>query len=527
MSSSYFITQVLPHEDTDDHEVIARCGNLNVMHAPGIIQSFGAMLCLKEPELRITHASDNTLRILGTAHTDLLGKPLQSIMEPAQFDSLRSSLGSQNLRMINPLKVRVNGRPLDFILHRRNGVLFIEVERTPTEAGSVDAYREMSQRAIMRILSTQTVPELIQVSVDEIRQITGYDRVLFYVFDEMYHGKVIAESKVPDIESYLGSRFPAWETPGPVRELYRTNFTRYIPHVYDMFSKVHSETGENTEGKLDMTNTILRATKQCHVEYLTNMGVAASLTFSMTMKDRLWGFIVCHKRKPGEIPFTNRLLCEQVAGVIPDELWSREKPELHQQKLMGLVEQVAQGLSSAPNVASGLFAHRDQIMEMMNAKGIAIAFNGVVKPFGQAPGEGEVRQLVQLLESRSLVFRNDQKGLIYTNSLVTYFSRLGFQSEAGFARQIKDFGSGMIVIPITKTGRDYLIFFRPEQVTVATWAGNPSKQTIFDEKYMHAPLSPRKSFEAWKANVVNRAEAWLPFEVEAVTRLRDALLKLY
>lgn len=525
MSHTYFVTQVLPHEDTDDHEIIAKCGNLSVMHAPGAIQSFGLMLGIKEPALRISHVSDNSARLLGIPYKELLGKPLSSLMEPAAFESLKLNLASQNFKMINPVKAKLNGRPFDLILHRRNGVLFLECEKdNPAASGTLDQYREMSQRAITRMLSTRTVPELIQTAVDEIRAVTGYERILFYVFDEQYHGKVIGESRVPDIESFLGSRFPAWETPGPVRELYRTNFTRYLPHIYDVPSKVHSETGEETEGRLDMTNTILRATKQCHIDYLTNMGVGSSLTFSMTIKDRLWGFIVCHRRKPLEIPYTHRLLCEQVAGIIPDELWAREKPELYQQKLYGIKEKLHAAVKAAPNPASGLFANRQDFLELTSAEGGAIVFNNVVKGFGSAPADDQIRMLVQMIENYNLLYKHYPKGLVYTNNLSNFFAKYGYMNEANFAKQLKDMASGLLMVPITNTGRDYALWFRPEQVVVATWAGNPSKDTIFDAKYLHAPVNPRKSFEAWKANVVNRSEAWLPFEVEAATQFRDALL---
>ena len=521
----FFVTQVLPHEDTDDHEVVARCGNLSIMHAPGEIQSFGVLIGVRESDQSIQYLSENTMKVFGLPYTDFLGKHLSALFSSDDYSLVNSHLSSQNFRMINPIQVTINNRRIDLILHRRSGVLFIEAERSKPNEDAIAIYQEKSQKAIMRILGAQTVPELIQASVDEIREITGYDRVLFYVFDEQYHGKVIGESRVPDIDSFLGSRFPAWETPSTVRELYRTNFTRYLPHIFDVPAKVHAADGNNTEGRLDMTNTILRATRQCHTQYLTNMGVGASLTFSMTMKDRLWGFIVCHKKRPGEISYTHRLICEQVAGVIPDELWSREKPEQYEVKLQSLKDEILANVQSAPNVASGILGKHKALLEMTRANGAAIYFNNVLKVFGLAPEENHVRQLVQHLanDTYNLAFNQEPNGLIYTNNLVDYFKKNGLEAHIEFVMQIKQKASGLLMVPITNSKKDFVLWFRPEQVTTATWGGNPSKSTIFDEKYMHAPLSPRKSFESWKANVVNRSEAWLPMEVGTAKKLRDAL----
>ncbi|MGB0524943.1 MAG: GAF domain-containing protein, partial [Flammeovirgaceae bacterium] len=481
---------------------------------------------VRESDQSIAYLSENTMKVFGLPHQDLLGKPLATLFSSEDYQLIKANLGSQNFKMVNPIQVKVNGRAVDLILHRRNGVLFIEVEKSQPNENALTIYQEKSQKAIVRILGAQTVPELIQAAVDEIREITNYDRVLFYVFDEQYHGKVIGESRVPDINSFLGSRFPAWETPGKVRELYRTNFTRYMPHVFDVPVKIAAADGSNTEGSLDMTNTILRATRQCHIQYLTNMGVGASLTFSMTMNGRLWGFIVCHKRKPGELSYTHRLICEQVAGVIPDELWSREQPELYESRLIGLKDQVVANVQQAPNVASGILGKHKEVLELARASGAALYYNNILKVFGQGPTDDEVRTLIQHLvnDTYNLVFQEDSKGLIYTNNLVSYFDKMGLSAQTGFARQIKEKASGLVIIPITPTGKDFLLWFRPEQVTVATWAGNPSKNTIFDEKYIHAPLNPRKSFESWKANVVNRSEAWLPMEVGTAKKLRDALI---
>ena len=51
------------------------------------------------------------------------------------------------------------------------------------------------------------------------------------------------------------------------------------------------------------------------------------MSFSIVIDDRMWAMIACHKKRPMEVSYTHRLICEQVAGVLPDVLKQRENPE--------------------------------------------------------------------------------------------------------------------------------------------------------------------------------------------------------
>ncbi len=59
------------------------------------------------------------------------------------------------------------------------------------------------------------------MAADEVRRLTGFDRVLVYNFDPDWHGHVIAESRDEELSSYLDLWFPASDIPAQARELYR------------------------------------------------------------------------------------------------------------------------------------------------------------------------------------------------------------------------------------------------------------------------------------------------------------------
>jgi signal transduction histidine kinase len=72
--------------------------------------------------------------------------------------------------------------------------------------------------------------------------------------------------------------------------------------------------------------------------------------------------------------------------------------------------------------------------------------------------------------------------------------------------------------------RDYLIWFRPEQIETVQWAGNPDKAISAGADGER--LSPRTSFAAWKQEVRGRSEPWSPVDVKTAESLRLFLLEV-
>lgn len=67
-----------------------------------------------------------------------------------------------------------------------------------------------------------------------------------------------------------------------------------------------------------------------------------------------------------------------------------------------------------------------------------------------------------------------------------------------------------------------LLWFRREEAATVTWAGDPRKPV--ETGPLGEYLSPRRSFERWTEAVHGRGIPWRPAEIEAVGRLRDAVL---
>ena len=67
-----------------------------------------------------------------------------------------------------------------------------------------------------------------------IRELTGYDRVMIYRFDDEGHGEVFSETRKPELEAFLGNRYPASDIPQIARRLYERNRVRLLGDInYD------------------------------------------------------------------------------------------------------------------------------------------------------------------------------------------------------------------------------------------------------------------------------------------------------
>ncbi|MEZ0199939.1 hybrid sensor histidine kinase/response regulator, partial [Pseudomonas qingdaonensis] len=105
--------------------------------------------------------------------------------------------------------------------------------------------------------------------------VLGYDRVMIYQLGADGAGKVVAESKRSDLESFMGQYFPASDIPQQARALYLRNPIRVISDV--QFNTVAINPVLDPSGEpLDLSYAHLRSVSPIHCEYLCNMGVGAS-----------------------------------------------------------------------------------------------------------------------------------------------------------------------------------------------------------------------------------------------------------
>ncbi|MCW5312263.1 GAF domain-containing protein, partial [Pseudomonas aeruginosa] len=73
----------------------------------------------------------------------------------------------------------------------------------------------------------------------------------------------------------------------------------------------------------DLSYSVLRSVSPIHCEYLTNMGVRASMSISIVVGGKLWGLFSCHHMSPKLIPYPVRMsfqIFSQVCSAIVERL---------------------------------------------------------------------------------------------------------------------------------------------------------------------------------------------------------------
>lgn len=488
------------------------------LRVPGQIQAFGALLTAHPQTLRVLNASDNVQAMLGVAHADLLGRALPELVDNADaFAEVRDSLAAEEVAFVNPLLFVVGGRRFDAVLHLHDGLLFVELAPLADGAPIREDMDRLSDEAIQGMIMPETLETLLEAAPQVIRAVTSFDRVLLYRFDEQYHGQVIGEARKAGVESFAGLFFPESDIPEAARQLYQENFCRYIPLITAPGVRMLPPDNPLTGRPLDLSRAMLRGVLPCHMEYLSNMGVAASMSFSIVSDQRLWGLFACHHYGPSALSYTQRLVCEQVAMMFVAKLEQFVNPEAVEEALQAVRAQVLAGtplLHADPLAAPWSQADETALLALVNAEGAAIYREGVVGAIGACPDLTDLYGFIGTKpdEFRRLLHRFDNDGLFYSNNVA---------STLPGADKLRERGSGIMVVPLARGRAEYLLWFRPEQVVKATWAGNPAETVV---KNPDGQYSPRHSFAAWKQDIHDRAAAWTPGEIRNALALRDALL---
>ncbi len=497
--------------------------NLASLKQPAInlltkIQSHGVLLILQEPDLTVLQVSNNTSMAFGLAPERLLGQPLTQILDEFQVDQFKAGLQADNLDLINPSKVWVRKAGDDYLVfdavfHRSaDGFLVLELEPAQTnETIPFLSFYHLAKASIGQLSATADLHAFGDIVVGEVRKVTGFDRVMLYKFDDDGHGEVIAEAKLPEMESYFGLHFPESDIPKPARKMFLSNWIRVIPDARDEGVELVPVKNPLTDRPTDLTHSILRSAFPCHTEYLHNMGVGASLTISLIKDGHLWGIIACHHQTPKLVPYELRKACEFLGQVIFAEISTSEEVADHnyRSKLAQVQSVLIDRMSRADNFIEGLVEREPNLLDLVDANGAAICFGGHWTTSGQTPSEEELNYLVQWLGKNveDEVFATDSLPLIYSD-----------------AHRFKDVASGLLAIPLSR--RSYVLWFRPEVIQTVNWGGDPNHAYQVESIDGNVRLCPRKSFELWKETVRLHSLAWKTVEVSAALELRKAIVNI-
>lgn len=475
------------------------------IHLAGCVQPHGVLLVVRESDFVVLQASANAREYLGYAEP-LFGRSLEDL--PGDLPArVRPHLGRPLDRIPTAVRCRA-GSPLvdvDCLVHRPpEGGLVIEVER----AGPIVDLSDEIDVALQAIRTSSSLQDLCDETARIFRRVAGYDRAMVYRFDDDGHGEVLSERRSPELDSFLGQRYPASDIPQIARQLYMRNRVRVLVDVADERVPVEPRISPVTGVELDMSLCFLRAMSPIHIQYLKNMGVGATLVASLVVGGRLWGLVACHHYGPRSVHYEVRAACELLAESVATRIAALESFAQAQAELSvrRLEQRIAEVVSRHGDWRRALFDGSRSLLHPLDATGAALLYEGEVQSTGEVPGTHELRSIAAWLDRkpRAPVFATASLGL----------DDPAFEPVGGVA-------TGLVAAPISSTPGEYLLWFRPAQVRTVTWGGNPFKPYLVGDD--PSQLSPRRSFAKWHQQVDGTSLPWSSSQVAAARLIGEAV----
>nr|WP_251007986.1 HWE histidine kinase domain-containing protein [Sphingobium sp. BHU LFT2] len=480
------------------------------IHLLGAIQQPGFLIVVS-PDWIIARVSANIHDLLGSDPEALIGAPLPDYVPATFLHDLRNRIArladADMVERLFACQIGTSGQPYDVAVHFSNGQIVIEAE-PGSEAGG-DATNAV--RAMMsRLDRTKDMTAFFREGARQVRAFLGYDRVMVYKFADSGAGAVVAEACKTGIGSFLGLNYPASDIPRQARELYKRSLVRVIRDVEAQPVPIVPEIDRSGK-RLDLSLSILRSVSPIHIEYLKNMGVAASLSISIVVDDKLWGLFACHHYSPRSPTFERRSVCELFAEMFAMRLESRERRQIaeYEERARNISDQLLGAVASDETLLQDPDWLGDILTSAIPADGVGVWINGNYAFSGVTPPTEEFRRIVRALNGLAAgrVFTTDTIG-----SLV--------DGAGEYAEQ----AAGLLAIPISRSPRDYVMLFRKELKQSVRWAGDPHKPIEYGPNGPR--LTPRESFAEWMENVEGHAEPFTKSELRVAQTLRATLIEV-
>jgi chemotaxis family two-component system sensor kinase Cph1 len=479
-------------------DAVALCA-AEPIHVPGSIQPHGVLIAARGDSLTIVEVSANCASLLGRQPSDVLGLPLSSVLRLPDTLAL-----SGDMYDVNPWQTEVLSGPVDVVFHRVADLLIAELE--PADTGDVPWHLSV-RAAVQRLQDAASAEALMSVLVAEVAHITGLDRVMVYRFDAEWNGEVLAEQRRSDLEPFLGLRYPASDIPPQARALYVRNWLRMIPDVAYIPSPLLRAESVVPEQPLDLSLSVLRSVSPVHLQYLANMGVAASMSVSLVVEGSLWGLVACHHYAgPHRPSLRERAATEflaRTASVLLSTVISRQ---FYDAALR--TAEIARDLSRSlgkpgRSVAEALLLDEITVLDLIPAGGAAIRIGTGIRLIGDTPSAAEVTTILDT------IWPGEERATVATEALSRQCPSLPDRS---------DVASGLLAVAVPGVTLGAIAWFRPEVLREVSWGGDPTTAK-FERTQGGSRLTPRQSFAAWSETVRETSSPWQRHDVAAADHL--------
>ena len=476
------------------------------IHIPNSIQPHGVLIVFDRKSFDIRHYAGDIEFLLGIPPLKLMQLSLSNLFTGESFQPIQERM-NQTAANISPfihlgITTRTGMFPLDATIHAQGDIGIIELEAARRTNMLTGSSLTQVKSMMAGLAHANSVAELCEAIARQVRETTGFDRVMVYQFLADGSGHIVAEDRQADLESFLGMHFPASDIPVQARALFIRNPLRLIPNVNytplplepagsvapgDMSARL------DMSAQLDMSDCVLRSVSPIHLEYLRNMGVAASLAISIVRNGELWGLIALHHYSPRYVAADLRLVCETFAQLLTIQLDARiesDDKQSRMQRSMAISNLLERAAVTGEALTTKLIKYGQSLVDLVSSSGFAVKMDGDFKSFGITPPQDFIVELLDwIVQSKRPLFHSHQLG-----------------HEFAPAQAYAELASGVLAIAVDLDCKDWLVWFRSECNQPIVWAGNPRKPV--DVSALDGRLTPRQSFAAWNDERQGQSELW-------------------
>jgi two-component system, chemotaxis family, sensor kinase Cph1 len=436
--------------------------------------------------------------------------------------TIETAITLRNLDLANPVTVNISkssegalGGCVNLILSRVEGDgLLIDIEPLDPTENTFAAHQKV-RAATERLHKLNKVEELCQEVCNSFKSIYNYNRVMVYRFHEDCHGEVVAENLDPDagMEPYLNLHYPATDLPQKTRDQIKAERVRTLVDAKNTHADIVTWNRLMLPpSAINLGHSTLRRAHKCHLEYLENMGVTASIAVALVVREQLWGLVIGHHWTPKFVSYQMRMAGDFLAQAFSMRITSildKENHEQHRATLdlhAKLVDNMAQqGLNPGLRLR-GLVSSSPTLMDLVpGVCGAAVVYGGKVSTVGTVPSQDVLVRLAKAIDEHwlSCASGREPKGWDRLSQLL--------RGNIGDSNQC----AGVLSVPVVEDGQ--LLFLRPELSTTIRWAGDPNKFVVRGQTT--GALHPRASFEIYSDSVRGQCAAWQKSDIDAAMGL--------
>ncbi|PQE25440.1 hypothetical protein CJF30_00000143 [Rutstroemia sp. NJR-2017a BBW] len=230
------------------------------------------------------------------------------------------------------------------------------------------------------------------------------------------------------------------------------------------------------------------------------MSVRSSMSISINAFGELWGLIACHSygSKGMRVSFPIRKMCRLIGDTASRNIERLSyASRLYARKLINTVPTEA-------NPSGYIIASSDELLGLFDADFGLLSIKGETKILGNCEQSHEALAMLEYIRMRKF------RSVLTSQDVKQDFPDLryapGFNAIAG-----------LLLVPLSTGGGDFIVFFRAPQTRQVKWAGNPYEK--FVKEGTEGYLEPRKSFKVWSETVVGKCREWTEEQVETAAVL--------